>query len=360
MTRTLRGVQIGVGGFGAHWCSAVWPRLRELGLADVVAAVDINPAALARATEQLGLPAERLYTDAAKAVAEAKPDFITIVVPPAFHEQMVDIAVANSCHILSEKPIADTMEASCRIYHKVKATGLKMAVTMSHRFDQDKQTLQRLIHSGKYGKLDYIVGRNTWACRKKPQWGAFRYEIDDPLLIEGTVHHFDIMRALAGSNARKVHCVSWNPAWSEFHGDAQALIVIEMENGTRVVYEGAKANASTLNTWCEDYWRAECDRATLELDRRKLRVICDLNGGRNEQHIPLDEQPAWVNPWLAELFCRWLLGSEQPPNHLGDNIHCVALLFAAIKSAHTGQIVNVGQFLAEHLERAGRTAEVNA
>ncbi|MBE7560615.1 Gfo/Idh/MocA family oxidoreductase [bacterium] len=346
----MRCIQIGVGGWGQHWCKVVLPRLQTLGLVQVVAAVDINPEVLPRAREQLGLAEHQLYTDAAEALAEHPADFVTIVVPPASHEQMVGLAVAHKLHILSEKPIADTMEGCCRIYHKVRRAGLKMAVTMTHRFDQDKESLRRRIASGEYGRLDYIVGRNTWDCRRFGQWGKFRYRIPDPLLIEGTVHHFDIMRALAASNAKTVYARTWNPPWSEFSGDAQGLILVEMENGVKVMYEGAKANASTLNEWCEDYWRAECDHATLELDQRRLRVIRG-NRGRNAiiEELPLEQQPAWVNSWLAEMFAEWLLGGPEPPNSLEDNIQCAALLFAAISSAHTGEIVDVQAFLANAL-----------
>ena len=169
--KPLRYIQIGVGGNGQRWCTIVMPHLKKLGLAIPVAAVDINPDVLGQAKQQLNLDDAQLYTKAEQALAEQDADFITIVVPPAAHEEMVDLAIRYDVHILSEKPIADTMEASCRIYQKVKGAGLKMAVTMSHRFDQDKQTLQRHIHSGHYGRLDYLVGRNTWTCRKRGQWG---------------------------------------------------------------------------------------------------------------------------------------------------------------------------------------------
>lgn len=345
----LKYIHIGVGGFGQHWCTAVLPRLKELGLAEAVAAVDINPEVLALAKDQLGLDESRLYTSAEQAFAENKADFINIVVPPAFHEQMVDLAVAHGCHILSEKPIADTMAGCCRIYRKVKAANLKMAVTMSHRFDQDKQTLEAEIKSGKYGRLNYVVHRFTHACRKFGSWGKFRHEIPDPLLIEGTVHHFDIHRALAGSNAKTVYALTWNPPWGEYAGDSTGMIIIDMENGVRVLYEGAKANATTLNGWLHDYLRAECEHATLELDARKLRSMVDKWEGREITDIALLEQPAWMNPWLAELFCNWLNGGPEPPNSLEDNIHCAALLFAAVESAHTGRPVDVPAFLAESL-----------
>ena len=319
MSKPLQYIHIGVGGFGQHWCTAVLPRLKELGLAEPIAAVDINPEALAKAKEQMGLNDDQLYSSAAQALDELKPDFIDIVVPPILHEEMVDLGVAHGCHILSEKPIADTMEASCRIYHKVKRAGLKMAVTMSHRFDQDKQTLEREINSGAYGRLSSLIGRNTWNCRKFGSWGKFRHEIPDALLIDGTVHHFDIIRALSGADAQTVYATTWNPPWGEFAGDSNGLITMTMTNGVQVFYEGSMTNATTLNGWTQDYFRAECELGTLELDKRQLRVMSDLGGERVITEKRLATQPAWTNAWLAELFVNWLNGGDAPPNQLDDN-----------------------------------------
>jgi len=350
MSRPLRYIIVGTGGFGGYWCSTVLPRLAEMGKAACVAAADIREENLKNARQFLKLSADKCYTDTKKAFDENKADFGIIVVPPAHHEEIVDVMIAHDLDILSEKPIADTMEGCARIYRKVKAADRKFAVTMSHRFDQDKQSLERLIRSKKYGKLDYLIGRNTWAMRKFPAWGAFRYKIPDPLLVEGTVHHFDIMRSLSASDAKTVYAKTWNPSWSDFAGDCQALVTIEMLNGVKVFYEGAKSNASTLNAWCQDYWRAECDKATLELDNRKLRVITGaLHQDATIEEKPLEQQAVWMNPWIAEMFCDWLAGGAPPPTGLDDNIQCAALLFAAVESAHTGKVVDVQKFLKKYL-----------
>ena len=350
MNAPLRYIHVGTGGFGGYWCSGVLPRLAELGKAEAVAAVDIDPENLKNAQEHLKLPEEKCYTDIQKAFDENEADFSTVVVPPAHHESIVDVALAHDLNIISEKPIADSMEACARIYKKVKAAGKKMAVTMSHRFDQDKQSLERAIKSGEYGALNYVMGRNLWNCRKLGSWGKFRHEIQDTLLIEGTVHHFDIVRGLTGSDAKTVYAKTWNPSWGEFAGDSNGLILMEMANGVKVVYEGNKTSATALNGWGQDYFRAECDQGTLELDCRKLRVMSDLSGERAITDLPLEEQPAWTNPWLAEMYCDWLLGErDSHPTNLDDNIQCAALLFAAIESAHTGQVVDVQEYLAKHL-----------
>jgi predicted dehydrogenase len=122
-----------------------------------------------------------------------------------------------------------------------------------------------------------------------------------------------------------------------------------MTNGVYAVYEGNKTSATTLNGWGGDYFRAECETATLELDNRRLRVISDLSGERMTVEKALARQPAWTHAWLSELFVRWLAGGEAPQTTVQDNIQCAALLFAAIESARSGRPVNVQEFLARHL-----------
>jgi len=154
-----RVIQVGTGGFGGAWCERFLPPNIREGLVDVVAAVDTNPDALANARTHLGLPEDRCYTDIARAFDENPADICTVVVPPAHHEAVVDIALAHDMHILSEKPIADTLEASVRIAEKVKRAGKKMGVTMSHRFDQDKTTLREELRSGRHGGCSAMRSR---------------------------------------------------------------------------------------------------------------------------------------------------------------------------------------------------------
>jgi predicted dehydrogenase len=353
-TKPLRFVQVGTGGFGKYWCSDVFPYLFRTGKAEVVAAVDIVSEQLANAREFLGLREEQCYTDLGKALAENEADAVAVVVPPAHHEDVVDAGLAHGLHILSEKPIADTMTGCCRIASKVQAADRRMAVTMSHRFDQDKQSLKAQLASGVYGPIHYLVHRFTHNCRAFGSWGEFRHRIADPLLVEGAVHHFDIHRELAGSNAATIYVRSWNPAWGEYAGDSTAIAIIEMVNGIRVLYEGAKANACTLNGWGNDYLRVECELGTLELDRRQLRVLrSDTGGLRSIEELPLVAGNTWMNPLLAEMFCDWVDGRrEDHPTSVDDNLQCAAMVFAAVESAHTGGPVQVQEFLERHLKLA--------
>ncbi|PSQ08548.1 gfo/Idh/MocA family oxidoreductase [Halobacteriales archaeon QS_5_68_33] len=353
---TYRMIQVGTGGRGGYWCSDILPPCIERGLVEPVAAVDVDPDALSNATEHLGLDESDCYTDAAAAfAAHPEADFCTVVVPPWAHEDVVDAALEHDMHVLSEKPIADTLDASVRIAEKVDRAGVKMGVTMSHRFDRDKTTLRRRIRSGEYGPLDYLAARFTCAKRQYGSWGAFRHDMPDPLLVEGAVHQLDFLADMAGERVATLYADTWRPEWAEYDGDCQALVEMRMENGRRITWEGAKANAVTLNGWGEDYVRAECRDATLVLDARELEYVPyegdDVRAHEGEgTSMPLDERESWSDGWLVEQFVEWLDGGPAMETRVAENIQSVALVEAAIRSSQREEVVDVQDLLAETRE----------
>ncbi|MFB6074037.1 MAG: Gfo/Idh/MocA family protein [Haloarculaceae archaeon] len=353
-------IQVGTGGQGARWCADFLPPHVADGRLEVVAAVDVDPEQHANAREHLGLDAEQCYTDAETAFDEVDADCCAVVVPPWHHEAVVTAAVEHDLHVLSEKPIADTLEASVRVAEAVEDAGLKMGVTMSHRFDRDKTTLRRRIRDDASGPLDYLVGRFTCNARSYGTWGAFRHDMDDPLMIEGAVHQLDFLADMAGAPCERLTADTWRPEWAEYEGDVQALVRMTFENGVRASWEGAKANAVTLNGWGSDYVRAECRDATLELDARELTRYpyeADAEGvvggrQRDGEAVPLDERERWSNAWLVGQFLDWLEGGEPMATNVTDNLQSMALIEAAMESAdRDGDPVAVQELLADARER---------
>jgi predicted dehydrogenase len=350
---THRMIQVGTGGVGHAWCTAFLPPIVEAGRVEVVAAVDINPDALSSAQVGLGLPADRCYTNLTEALDSHPADFLSIVVPPAFHEDVVDAAVDHRLHILSEKPIADTLAASVRIARKVEKADRKMAVTMSHRFDQDKTTLRQEVRAPHSGSLDYLVCRFTSANRVRNSWGVFRHQMVDPLMIEGSIHHLDILVDLAGARCATVSALTWNPPWGEYSGDSEGLVLMEFENGVRAVYEGAKSTAVGLNSWGQEYIRAECELATIVLDQRRVEryslapTPLPATGRPEGVEVTLLERSAWAHAVVIEDFLDWLDGGDPAPTSVAENLHSTAVMFAAIESSRRRQVVDVAELLAE-------------
>ena len=107
--RRLRGVGIGAGYFAPFQYEA-WTRIPEV---EVVAIYNRTEERARGLMKQYGIP--RFYGDWKEMLARERPDFVDIITPPETHEEMCAFAAAHGIHIICQKPLAPTYEASKRI-----------------------------------------------------------------------------------------------------------------------------------------------------------------------------------------------------------------------------------------------------
>ncbi|MDL2233735.1 Gfo/Idh/MocA family oxidoreductase [Ruminococcaceae bacterium OttesenSCG-928-L11] len=337
-------VHVGAGGWGRHWLRRVIPANREF--AQCVAVVDVNEQALENAVEFLGLPREKCYTDLDTALRENPVDFITIASSIASHAQVVDVALRHGVQILSEKPIAGTMAECAEIYRKVKAAGTKFAVTLSHRYENDKQTLQDYLRRGDAGKINYLIARIAIA-RMKWRVPAISPEM---LFIDGGVHNLDMIRAFSGANAEEVYARAWSfEPGDDRGGGSTAFAYAQMENGVMASLEYGFGGAYSHNGWGREYFRAECVNACVELDNQKL-VAKSHEGYPIPEYaeIPLLEGDCWEHDLIMRQFLGWMDGGAAPDVTIDDSIHAMGMLFAVVESHRTGKPVRVKPFMEAH------------
>jgi predicted dehydrogenase len=349
---TKKVIHVGVGAFGRRWCTEFLAANVADGTVEVVALVDVDPKALALGRKALNLPEAACFTDPRAAFAAHKADFCTVVVPPNFHEAVIDVAIEFGVDILCEKPIADTMAASARIVRKIRDAGRRMAVTMSHRFDQDKTTLRHIVRSGRLGRVNSVSCRYAADLREHMAWGAlFRHTMLDPLMIEGAVHHLDLIADFAGAPCQTLTASTWRPDWAKYNGDTDGVVMMTFLNGVRGIYEGSSSSAVGLNDWSKEYVRVDCEFGTAILNNREIEIFTrsDLIRQRSRegqgQKIQLITQPKWLNTWLIEKFCQWLDGGPEMETRVENNLHAAALIFAGIESSRKGETIDVQAYI---------------
>jgi predicted dehydrogenase len=183
-------------------------------------------------------------------------------------------------------------------------------------------------------------------------WGAlFRHTMKDPLLIEGAVHHLDIVADLAGARCETLFASTWKPAWAEYAGDVDGVVTMVFENGVRGIYEGSSSSATGLNDWTREYVRVECENGTAILNNREIELFTrqDLKRQRSRegqgQKIQLLDNNKWINSWLIEKFCAWLDGGPEIETIVEKNVQASALVFASIESARSGQAIRVQEYV---------------
>lgn len=342
----LRALMIGAGGMAGGWLRYMLPRFFDR--MEIVGLCDVVPKTLSDAADRLGLPAEARYSSIEDAFARADADFAIIVIPPAFHKAAVLQAVRRKMMIFSEKPIADSWEDCVETYRAVTDAGLKMSVIQNYRYTPRILTVKQVLQDGLIGRPRYVMSRFSADYRVRYAWGKFRHEIRHSLLVEGTVHHFDQIRNLAGADCEWIAGREWSPQHPSFDGECMAQYVCQMTNGVMGNYEGSCLGASVQNSWHTEMYRVECEDGAVSVDfDQRVRVVRHTQGGR----LRIDEIEPVKPEWDGHLnvihnTLNWFEGGQPPETQLSDNIKSAAMLFAAIDASEQRRTVSVPEKLA--------------
>lgn len=100
--------------------------------AEIVALVDLNPAA-AEEFRKKHAPEARVFPDVESLLASGV-DAISLCTPPSAREEVAVAALGRGIHVLSEKPLAHTIEAGRRIVAAAHASRAFFMTAFRHRF----------------------------------------------------------------------------------------------------------------------------------------------------------------------------------------------------------------------------------
>ena len=119
----LRFILVGAGGRGRMWARGILePFISTQKRIQPVAIVDPSTEVFPDACTGLHLDPSNCYRDLETAFAENEADFVVISSPTQYHEDAVEAAIRFEVDMLIEKPIAQTMEACCRVHRKITAS----------------------------------------------------------------------------------------------------------------------------------------------------------------------------------------------------------------------------------------------
>jgi len=127
---------------------------------------------------------------------------------PASHYAISTTAMQLGCDVLSEKPLAETMQQCDAIVRLSETTGRSHAVMQNRRYDSRIRALRQLLEAGTIGRPGYI-GADFFLA---PHFGGFRDAMASPLLLDMAIHTFDQARLILGADPISVYCQEFNPA----------------------------------------------------------------------------------------------------------------------------------------------------
>ena len=329
----MRAILVGCGGMGNNWVNI----LKQRPDIDISAIVDVDPNASSRLIQRSEIDTQQ-FQDYGTALSEIKPDIVLDTSIPETRRHIAGTALEAGCHVLSEKPLACSVEEASQLVEIAQRSGKTHAVMQNRRYLAGSQQCRDMIQNGKIGNLgmvcaDFFIGAH---------FGGFREVMDNVLLLDMAIHTFDQARFMMGLDCESAYCREFNLPNSWFQGNASAICIFEMQNGVQFCYRGSWTAEGANTTW-ESSWRFIGDRGTLIWDGSStpFAEVVESNEGFMRKTRRIESETSWSGPSGHPGCLNDMLDAighgEQPMTYSVDNAKSLGMVFAAIESANSGQ-----------------------
>ena len=346
---TIRIIQVGLGEWGRDWAVNVLPFVEGI---EVVAAVDVDPAAIEQARAVGLLDGIAVYDTVETALRRTDADAVLATVAIAAHGPVALAALEAGRHVLVEKPFTVTLPQARQAVEVARARGLTLAVSQNYRYDPATTLVSRLVRERELGEV-HGLAVDFRRFRRFDDARSAHPEFDHSILVQIAIHHFDLMRAILERDPVRVYCHTWRPPASESKAPQAAAAVIEFDGGTVASYRGSMVSSGAQTPW-GGAWRIECaDGDILVRGPEYPGELGDIEVG------PGDPEYVEIRPRAGAV--RKVELPTMPSNRLGvleafvhavdrgtdlpisghNNLPSLALMIAAGESARQGRAVPV-------------------
>jgi predicted dehydrogenase len=337
---TLRVLLAGLGVRGRHWAEVLTRNPRT----EITAYADPNPAAVERAAAQYGARPSFATLEAALEDGPAV-DAIVLANPPIGRESQVRAAAARKLPMLIEKPLAlDVDEARCLV-EIAEAASIPLMVGLNFRYLGVTTETIRLLRGGAIGNPAFArFTYERYRDGNRPDLNKYPLTMDQPMLWEQSIHHFDLMRFVYQSEPVQVEARTWNPPWSMYESDANVAALFTFSNGMVINYQGTWQSG-----WAEPgfEWRTDCTNGVISQRHQfgDLYFARRFDSTLTPVSLPPHEQWITETAGLLESFVAAVLDGAPLQCSGRDHLQSLAMVQACALSSREGRCVSIAEIL---------------
>jgi len=340
--QVVRIVQVGLGGFGRNWAEEMIPQVTEV---EVVGRADISPESRQAAISAGIADPAATYETAEEAIAATDPDAVLVTASLVGHVPAMRAALEAGKHVMTEKPFAPTVAEAAELVDLAESKGLVLAVSQNYRFFPAPQVVRQLVADGELGPLHAVELDFRRFSGVNGVRGPHHF-LAEPLLVDMSIHHFDLMRVVLGRDPQQITCKTWDPEWSLFTGPSEGTALIDFGDVT-LSYRGSWVSHGEPTPWA-GAWRMDFEDGDVSWTSRgdgrygwKADEVW-IRRGRQRTKLVLPTVERTDRAGTLTEFVTAITEGRQPQNSGRDNLSTLALTYAAVESAASGNPVKIG------------------
>src|SRR5689334_18671500 len=232
------------------WLRAIADTDELRGRIAIVGLVDRERSAAERLKSEFALEGAVTGSQLEDVLPLVKPDLLFDVATPDARRDLVLSGFENGCHVLTEKPMAQSLEDARAMLKAAETAGRTYGVAQNRRYNEGVRRVRETIATGLLGELtelhaDFFIGAH---------FGGFREQMRDVLLLDMAIHTLDAARFMAGKEPLAVYAVERNPKDSWYAHGAAATAIYEFSDDVIFTYRGSWVAEGAPTSW-EARWR---------------------------------------------------------------------------------------------------------
>jgi predicted dehydrogenase len=341
---TLNVILAGLGVRGRHWAEVVTRSERT----EIAAYVDPNPAARERTAAQYGARPAFESLDAALAARDAgdlRADALILANPPIGRREQVAAASARGLPMLIEKPLALTVAEAADLVQIAESAGVPLMVGLNFRYLGVTQATQALLSDGSVGQPSFArFTYERYRDGNRPDLNKYPLTMDQPMLWEQSIHHFDLMRYVYRAEPVRVACQTWNPPWSMYESDANVAALFAFDNGMIVNYQGTWQSG-----WAEPHfeWRTDCTGGVISQRHQFGDLFYARHADPTLTPVPLPPHEQWITETsgLLDAFVRAVIDGAPLECSGRDHLVSLAMVEACAAASRQQRCVSLTEIL---------------
>lgn len=298
----------------------------------LVAVCDGDPTRATALAAEVGATA---YTDLDAMFTAERLDLVSIVTPDFAHRGPTTTALAAGCHVLVEKPIAQTPEDAKAMIQAARQAGRQLAVNFNRRFARPYALARERQASGELGALSYAVFRVSVSASRPAS-------TSHELVYDSLIHLLDLARWYGGEVTQVTCELSGLAESGQGRAYHDAALLLRFANGGvgSVVgsWRGSRLHPIEYAELQGAHGRARIDnvvsRFTFEPNNDPLASIWEPRPFGDATRL-LQFYPTTVEEHLAALLPALAEGRPVPVTG-EDGFAALQLVLAAIRSFETG------------------------
>lgn len=336
---TLRVILAGLGVRGRHWAQVLTRSART----EIAAYVDPNRAAVERAAETYGVKPAFESLDAALNGVEA--DALVMANPPIGRKAQVESAAARRLPMLIEKPLALDMDEAAEMVAIAESAGVSMMIGLNFRYLSVTAAAMRLFADATVGLPSFArFTYERYRDGNRPDLNKYPLTMDQPMLWEQSIHHFDLLRFVYGAEPISVMAQTWNPPWSMYASDANVAALFTFSNGMIVNYQGTWQSG-----WSEPHfeWRTDCTSGVVSQRHQFGDLFYARHADSALTPVPLPPHEIWITETagLLAAFVDHVLDGAPLACSGRDHVKSLAMVRACALSSAENRSVSLAECL---------------